>query len=64
MYVGTRHCVSIKTQSQAVDVYMKLCRYKEEEQQLLCEMMSFLSYIKQVVLTELSLALTGIFMML
>ena len=57
--VGTRHCISVKLQSEAVDIYMKLCRYKEEEQQLLCEMMSFLAYLKEVVLAGLSLSLTG-----
>ena len=52
--LGTRDSISVKLQSETVDIYMKLCRYKEEEQQFLHEMMSFLVYLKEVVLTGLS----------
>ena len=63
MYVhtGSRHSTSVKLQTEAVDLYMKLCRYREEEQQLLCEIISFLSYFKEVVLTGLSSSLTGMY---
>jgi len=46
---------------EAVDIYMKLCRYKEEEKQLLCEMISFLTYLKEVVLAGLSSSLAGMY---
>ena len=61
--IGTRHSISVKLQSEAVDIYMKLCRYKEEEQQVLSEMMSFLAYLKEIILAGLSLSLTGTYVL-
>ncbi|XP_065901149.1 uncharacterized protein [Dysidea avara] len=55
---GMRNSISTQLQLEVVDIYMKLCRYKEEESQLVHEMMSFLAYFKDVVLTGLNISLT------
>ena len=60
LHVGMRNSISTQLQLEVVDIYMKLCRYKEEESQLVHEMMSFLAYFKDVVLTGLNISLTGI----
>ena len=38
---------------------MKLCRYEEEEQQVISEMTSFLLYFKDIILPQLHHSATG-----
>ena len=59
LHVGVRNSISTQLQLEVVDGYMKLCRYREEESQLVLEMMAYLTYFKDVVLTGLNISLTG-----
>jgi len=59
LYVGVRNCIAVELQYEAVDAYMKLCRFQEEEQQVIREMTSFLLYFKDKVLPSLHQALAG-----
>ena len=58
-YVGVCNCIAVQLQYEAVDACMKLCRFQEEEQQVIREMTSFLLYFKDKVLPSLHQALAG-----
>ena len=58
-HVGVRNCIAVQLQYEAVDTYMKLCRFQEEERQVIREMTSFLLYFKDRVLSSLHQSLAG-----
>ena len=59
MYIGTHRSIAVQLQYDAVDMHMKLCRFKEEENQVINEMTSFLSYFRDNVLPQLYLSAKG-----
>ena len=58
-YIGICNGIAVQLQYDAVDTYMKLCRFKEEESQIIHKMTSFLIYFKDNILPRLYLSANG-----